>query len=122
MVATGAPSASAKATSSRSPRPGFEQVLNLEFWSDEDREALRTQLLEKFSADLKSSGSKVTKEGIQEPPRSYVPTTRGLDKELRFLRRDVALHRLPVLVLHGGSSLPAAGTLRRLSDRSRFFV
>ena len=76
---------------SRAPQPGFEKALALDIWSEEEQRKLREHLLACYREDLERTGARVTKEGLVESPRGHVPTTRGLDKELRTLRREVAV-------------------------------
>lgn len=73
------------------PLPGFERAFHLEFWNREDREQLHRFFVDKYCEDLERAGIKTTRDGLVEPSRTHVPNTKGLDVEIRWLRREVAL-------------------------------
>lgn len=81
---------SSRSVPTRTPPPGFELALAVPGWSADDRKQLRRLLLQKYRRDLENAGVSVTKEGLIDPPRNHAPTTRGLDKEMRLMRREMA--------------------------------
>jgi hypothetical protein len=90
------------------PHQPLDRVFALDIWSPEDRALLRGLFQERYSADLERCGIGVTATGIMEPVRGKTPNTRGLDKDIRVLRREITVlsevvrQLLRVVVMVGG--------------------
>ncbi len=90
------------------PLNGIDRSVACDFWSSEQRANLRRLFLERYRHDLERAGMKVTSAGLVDQQGS--PTTRGLDKEIRALRREVLVlsevtrQLLRIVVMSGACS------------------
>ena len=108
FLSEGSETRPAESPVSAGPLPGFDRAFHLEFWSKEDREKLNRFFLTRYREDLERAGIKTTRDGLVESSRTHVPNTKGLDVEIRWLRREVALlselvrNLLRIVVYAGG--------------------
>jgi len=70
----------------------FERALRTGFWNEDDKAQLRRHVLQRLRTDWEQAGIPSADDGLPEAPTSPgALTTRGLEKELRHLRRELSL-------------------------------